>query len=292
MQSALLAAALAAPPPAAETDPAAAPPPTVTIHLDGTEPAERGPAPQLLREGSRVVDLRGRLEHDEASGGSKLVIEPSDARAPRHELILIPCALLEELDRMKSWARDERLVFRVSGEIFAYRGRNFLLMTHPPLLVEHGPIAGPPAPGEAAPSAVVAPPAAAAADDDSAQAIMRRLEEKVGPVARRVPAETEGADVALAPMREGAMIVARRGQVRRSARGAFVFVFDADAEGLADPPMTLLPCLMLERLEALARRGGADAAVLLSGQVLAYQGRNYLLPTVYVIPRERTKLIP
>ena len=93
-------------------------------------------------------------------------------------------------------------------------------------------------------------------------------------------------------MREGTTVLSRRGSLRRDRGGAWVFVFDSDATGLADPPLTLLPCLLLERIENHVRRTGDNVPVLLSGQVYVFEGRNYLMPSVYRIPRERTVLTP
>jgi len=84
----------------------------------------------------------------------------------------------------------------------------------------------------------------------------------------------------------------RRAKIRRTGAGTFVAVFDADAEGQSDPPMTLLPCLLLERLERHARRVGEQATVLISGHVYTYAGRNSLRPTMYRVPRERTQMTP
>jgi hypothetical protein len=49
---------------------------------------------------------------------------------------------------------------------------------------------------------------------------------------------------------------------------------------------------LLERIETYVQRAGSTAPVLLSGRVHAYEGRGYLLPTVFQIPRERTMLRP
>lgn len=92
-------------------------------------------------------------------------------------------------------------------------------------------------------------------------------------------------------MREGANIVMRRGRINRDASGAWLFVFDADARGMSDPPMTLLPCLLLERLERHYQSRG-NAPVLLSGRVFLYEDRNYLLPSVYQLPRQRDIVTP
>ena len=88
------------------------------------------------------------------------------------------------------------------------------------------------------------------------------------------------------------MIVSRRGRIVRSNAGSWMFVFDADASGLGDPPMILFPCLLLERIENYASRRGGVAPIVLSGQVFIFNNQNYLYPTVFQIPRERTRLTP
>jgi hypothetical protein len=117
-------------------------------------------------------------------------------------------------------------------------------------------------------------------------------------------------------LREGTAVQSRRGKISRDSAGAWMFIFDADATGIsaptneslseaegetgsataspggADPPMRLLPCLLLEKIEDYARRNPGTAPVLITGEVYLYQGRNYLLPTVFRIPQERTKISP
>jgi len=117
-----------------------------------------------------------------------------------------------------------------------------------------------------------------------------------------------GADVRLPPsriIREGAFIVRRSGVVFRAPTGEWIVVFASDppedgqeapARGL--PPMVLLPSRALHQMQrTLAVHRGqqeSDApappreipkrepvAVELSGEVLVYHQRNYLLPTVY-----------
>ena len=80
--------------------------------------------------------------------------------------------------------------------------------------------------------------------------------------------------------------------MHRGAHGTWWFTFDADSSGLSDPPMVILPCLLLERMERYAARTGARTAMLLSGRVYVYEDRNYILPTMFQIPRERTTINP
>lgn len=94
-------------------------------------------------------------------------------------------------------------------------------------------------------------------------------------------------------MPEGTIIVDRAGRmVRSDVGGEWLFTFETDRNGKQDPPMVLLPCRRLERMEKLLEER-ADATVFrVSGQVYVYYDRNYLLPTWYQIPYERNNISP
>jgi hypothetical protein len=261
--------------------------------------------PPLLREGSHLVRVVGRLEQDPADRSWKFIIDPADEHSPGHELTMMPGTLLAEMERMIESAPDHRLVFEMTGEVYIFRGRNYLMPTHPPLLIGREDRPQPPEPAE--PAGAPALPNEPAGDEsetaegESTEDIIRGLQRAVGPVARRPEAESseslaDETRLVRAPspdlLREGTVLLSRRGMIRRAGDGSFLFVFDADAEGLADPPVTLLPCLLLERMDRRIRQKEEYATVLLSGHVYTYQGRNYLLPKVYRIPTERTVLKP
>ncbi len=53
-----------------------------------------------------------------------------------------------------------------------------------------------------------------------------------------------------------------------------------------------MPCMLLEELEQHAQRSSPDAPLLVSGRVYRYRGRNYLLPTMFQVPRDHTALRP
>lgn len=294
--------------------------------------------PPLLREGSRLVEARGRIRRDPSSGWWLLKVESDSptAPAPAFELILLPGTLLSEMQHVAESTTNQQVVFDVTGEVFVYRGRNFVMPTHAPKLISHpstqamapasqGSRASPPesVPATPAPSSRSEAPATSMPDPinpgDSAQDIMRHLEESIGPAPGHVAIRATGADGAeyrgstrASPrptgagsttkgesagkasklLQEGAAIISRRGQLTRDPSGGWRFVFDADATGLVDPPVRLLPCLLLEELENFARHNGSGAAILISGQVYLYGGRNFLLPTVFRVPRERTNITP
>src|SRR5690606_10544619 len=83
----------------------------------------------------------------------------------------------------------------------------------------------------------------AASGPRDAASIMRDLEQQTGPVQRRSPTTADRAadsdmDSQVATLdehllREGTSIVMRRGRLSRDASGSWLFVFDADASGMA-----------------------------------------------------------
>ncbi len=243
----------------------------------------------LLREGSYLVEVRGTMRFNEATKWWRFTIDRDDPKHAAYELALLPCQLMADMRRITEGMRQQEVVFEATGQVFVYRGRNFFLPTHAPHVV--GIAARPESPAqENQPDE--------GADADSAESILRNLDQAVGEIARSPAvgggggggAATEAGEVEL--VQEGTHVVARRGRMSRGPRGTWWYTFDSDAQGLADPPMVLLPCLLRERMERYAERSGGRAAMLLSGRVFQYEDRNYILPTMFQIPRERTALHP
>ena len=137
---------------------------------------------------------------------------------------------------------------------------------------------------------------AAQSDQSSAEQVLSELLERreenplieparPKPPATRPPARTLGsapdADQATL-IREGQFLLRRRGRLIRSTEGmaGWLYAFDADSDGLQDPPMFLMPCKLLEDMELIVEEQGEDAAFILSGKVFVYRNANYLLPTM------------
>lgn len=258
-----------------------------------TSPAQRRARGPLLREGSFVASVQGRVHRDPATGWWSFATEPANDKDTGFDLILLPNSKLEDIKQVVDAMdeNDEDLVFEISGRLFVFHGRNFLLATHAPQLIAYRPTAE-----DADTSADAAGDATEDADDESVGGdevddIMAELARDVGPLQRGVrgPAETESGGRLI---REGTILLGRRGTLHRDEVGAWVFVFASDSAALEDPPAVVLPCLQLEQLEAFARTAGFAAPILLSGQVTRYEGRNYILPSIFRIPRERTLIEP
>lgn len=85
-------------------------------------------------------------------------------------------------------------------------------------------------------------------------------------------------------VREGEFIVNRRGRLIRSPEtGQRLYVFESDARPTPELPMILQPCQLLQTMEDTVDRRGEATTFILSGQVHAYRGANYLLPTMMKI---------
>jgi len=91
--------------------------------------------------------------------------------------------------------------------------------------------------------------------------------------------------------REGEFVINRRGRLLRSPNGRdLLFVFDSDSKQGQDPPMVLVPCQDLQSMEDIIVKQGERVVFELSGQILAYRGTNYLLPTMWKLAPNRGNL--
>ena len=139
------------------------------------------------------------------------------------------------------------------------------------------------------------------------------------PPAANRPSAASTAPSSAGLMHEGQVMVSRRGRLVRAASGELVFAPDsgssaaagsggaasgpvtaaatgpASADPKASPvaasvpagPMRLLPCLNLQEMERLTRNRAVPTQFKVSGEVFVYEGRNYLLPTMYLVEQDR-----
>ncbi len=105
----------------------------------------------------------------------------------------------------------------------------------------------------------------------------------VRPVVPGTLREELGIDRSPALLREGAFVSSARGVPAKGKSGRWYVVFDEDARGRKMPPMVVLPSQYLAAMERIASRMSGEEAtrarIMVTGQVMAYQGHNYLLPT-------------
>jgi hypothetical protein len=77
---------------------------------------------------------------------------------------------------------------------------------------------------------------------------------------------------------EGTPLIDRIGRLTPGADGkTFEFTLESDGTVLANPPLVLAPNKLLEQLEQRVQNSYADIKLRISGEILEYKGRNYLL---------------
>ncbi|MFG0274515.1 MAG: hypothetical protein ACF8QF_05610 [Phycisphaerales bacterium] len=266
--------------------------PTVDLRGD-TAPVEET-MPGLMPEGVFVVRQFGTMRLVGAAGWV-FIFAPNSDGPTLPPMPLLPSANLQAMEQIAAPSAEagRDAGFLVSGQVFVFEGRNYLL---PTIFVQaDGP--DPVAREEAAEdeTAPAEPPAGMDPFDVDAQnpdapepsvdELLRRIEE----ASQRAPTGDVSAQFApnpagLAP--EGALVASRRGRLLRSESGGWKFVPDVDADTPVgvDQPMDLLPCRALEAMLAEQALLGQRPFVV-SGRVFIYNGRNYLLPTMFVIER-------
>jgi hypothetical protein len=104
----------------------------------GTAPSPGQPGAKIAalhREGEFVVSRRGRLIH--AAGHELLAFEGDGAQSPEPPMVLLPSQMLQTMEDLTR-ERGDKVVFIVSGEIFLYRGANYLLLTMQKMAIDQG----------------------------------------------------------------------------------------------------------------------------------------------------------
>lgn len=93
--------------------------------------------PKLRREGEFVVSRRGRVVRASNSNHLIFAFEADSEHAAEPPMVLMPCQLLQNMEELIR-ERGDRVQFVLSGQIFSYRGANYLLPTMMKLAVDQG----------------------------------------------------------------------------------------------------------------------------------------------------------
>ncbi len=234
-----------------------------------------GVAP-LLREGTFLVDRRGSMVRLSTGEWAFFFHPDAESRADR-PMLLLPCARLAAMAQIAE--ADPSHVVMVSGQVFAYRQRNYLLPTLHRIV---------PGGGVAAPAARDDGGVRSTEGEPTAEEIIRDLESRSD--ARRLaprPIESPAQGVVPDPVgvKEGEFLFRRRARLARQPGGEWALVFDNDHASRADPPLIPLPCLLLEDLERSVSAAEDAVTIEVSGRVYVYAGRAYVILTL--VRRER-----
>ncbi|MDZ4754792.1 MAG: hypothetical protein SGJ11_09875 [Phycisphaerae bacterium] len=265
--------------------------------IPGTTVAERK-RPPLLREGSFLARVAGRIRADEEQHEWLFVPNAIDASGLEREIVLLPNDTLGEATRIAHLSSTP-VDFEVTGQLFIYRSRNYLLAS---LMTPTVTVAPPPPTQPSESGSTVEPPTS---DEELvADEMERRLAERIATLPRAplsAPAvrrdvgsdAADGAKPATVPgagdpsssrrvLAGDVRILSRRGQlVRDTATGGWRFVFDGQLADGGEPSMIVLPCLALERIEKAMRESDGAVSIVVSGSTTLFEGSNYLMPTSF-----------
>jgi len=253
----------------------------------------------LLREGARLVEVEGWLRLDPQTNHWQYHISETDPDAPGYVLFVLPCMLLNEMVTVVKSMMGAEVEFVATGEVYVYENQNYFLPTHPPRVIRVQELyTNATSETQTTTKSDEQPPERS--EEESAESLMRELDTavqgKTVPILRGSSATSRSEyqeDVESKKLlAEGTVLLSRRGVLSRSVEGAWTFVLDADSTGLVDPPLHIMPCLLLENLKNYINRRGRNAPVLLSGHVYVYDRNNYIMPRTFRIPREYTQLAP
>lgn len=239
--------------------------------------AENRPTPDprelLWPEGARLVSRMGQLAYDEPWW----TFEPIDSEG-WPPLKLLPDATLEIMVRSSVDDRGPR-GFVVSGEMSVFGNENYLL----PRVAMRA--------HEPAPPPADAPPADAAAEGSATELSSEESVEDVLAMMRRqrprqemIPPRPVGpadsvptlAGTVQAPISDGSPLVARPGRIVFDDPW-WTFVLESDELDYPEPPLRVLPNRNLELMIQLAERESRGLVFIVSGEITAYGGKNYLL---------------
>lgn len=229
-------------------------------------------ASELLREGAMIHRRQGRLLGS-PGGGRVYVFDDVEGRPTPAPMIVIPSVRLTEMERLLT-SREGNVTFLLTGETFVYHGRNYVLPTGFTTL-------------EKVQQEEEEEAAEIEGGDETGRLIESLRAEAEGDRSddrRRLTTQREIA-------RDGEMLTAKRGRVRRSGRGGWEFITDNDTPsaprrpGDEATPHVLLPCLLLESIERDIGDTGKGEAFVLSGTIHVYEGESYLLPSSYRLVR-------
>ena len=142
------------------------------------------------------------------------------------------------------------------------------------------------------PSETASPPAARATTVPSAKSVLEGLiNDRVAAPAAEPVTPVVNPDMALTPAvtanAPNAPVAVRRLEkealqgvgrlIKDEKNNAIVFVFDSDGAAMTDPPINLLPNLLLESMEQINAKSPRGAKFKIVGEITEYNGKNFLL---------------
>lgn len=241
----------------------------------------------LRREGAFITRQRGSMVRLPSGERAFVFHKDAQGRADR-PMVLLACQTLQSMEQIAGEHPDQT-AFLLTGQIYSYYNVNYLLPTAAPVsgAKEATPAEGP-----------KDTPESSKLNDPDVQTLIRQLESQhdrpktlgSAPKAAETAKSGEKSDVQPSKglLAENSTISRRRGRLVRNTTGQWAFAMDNAPVSDAQTDMSLIlnPCMTLQRLEAWASRLGENSTVQLSGRVYQYQGKNYVIPTMFLVTPE------
>jgi len=196
-------------------------------------------------------------------------------------MVLLPSQTLQNLER--AIAQDAPGIrITLSGQVFVYHARNYLLCTLFTVRKEH-------------PSAQtqVDEASARSSEDPRVAALLGQLEAEgqvTSNLDRPTPTPTSKGSSGDALLREGRLRVREAGRIVRVVSGRLAFAIDQDGSDI--DPAILLPSATLTRIEAAVARAGEAQRVIISGREYVYADTRYMLPISFTLAPAQSELQP
>ncbi len=240
---------------------------------------------KLWPEGARLVGRSGQLVRNGAWW--TFALEPKGEAPP---LKLLPSATLEAMVRSDAPGGARRFV--VSGEMTVFEGENYLLPRYATGARGNGPRPAAVSPSTANPEKETVKDADSVPRGDarakSPVAANASAEEVLAALSAQQPDQTlitttqkgvgDIGTLAGGPpaLMDGTPLVKRPGRIVRDGRW-WTFVLESEHSEFPEPPFRLLPNQNLELMARAVQRHNNGVVFIVSGEVLAYGGDNYLL---------------
>ncbi|MEM9083942.1 MAG: hypothetical protein AAGB34_10135 [Planctomycetota bacterium] len=280
--------------------------PPIATGLPGIDlPTYRPPRSVLVREGAFLIERQGYV-HELEGGGLIYVFDKDASGNAEPPMILLPSLRTMEMARVIG-SQERAITFEVNGEVFVYKGRNYLLVDffrvmrldgNPVMDKEEEEPQGGEEKAEDTENADLSDqnlfPEQGAADGPSVEELLEEIEradKAEGEIFRPITNPNAEQRTQRTALREGEVITARRGVIERGEGASWSFIPNNDTptegEDVEDTPLTLLPCLNLQKMAQIAQVRGGEATFQVSGIATVHEGNNYLLPTSFLVDVDR-----
>lgn len=269
--------------------------------LSGSVTAQASDLPKLLPDGYTVGRRPGRVER--RNGGYELILDPIPRLPDAPPLRILPNARLTLLEAILGDGGPERH-FVITGRITEFQGANYILLDNIAELAASSDEKAS-APSVAAPAAKVAPATQPAAEtvnrpsghEPTAEELINQLMKDKPTRALVFPDEVQptGTAPASAPVSERPITVSPAPSLERAHWADETLLSDCQARlvpgeagvwtlAFEDPgkkptlrPIRILPSKLLETALKLTVGGTKPVVLVVSGEVTAHKGTNYIL---------------